>query len=90
MQNTKIEVAVKQANGLDTADDRRRPGRAEVAPELVGLLREPAAGSERDGEQDLAYSAGSDVLAPASGIVFGLMLVLPFWAAIIAAVYAFF
>ena len=57
------------------AQDRRRPGRVEqVSPAIIPLLRDPARCVDTD--QD------TDPLAPARGVVFGLLLSVALWALI--------
>jgi hypothetical protein len=53
--------------------DQRRPGRLEkVSPALIPLLREPAECAD-------GLDFDSDPLAPARGIVVGLLLSVPLW-----------
>ena len=70
-------------NGL--AIERRRPGRREVDPVLIPLLRRPA-GDGRLREDDVALrtaepalSPGRDPLGAARGVAMSLMISLPFW-----------
>jgi hypothetical protein len=61
----------------ETAPDRRRSGRLEdVSPELIPLLRNPAA-IEIPPDEPLALER--DELGAAKGIVVGVLLVIPFW-----------
>jgi hypothetical protein len=73
----------------DVAEDRRRPGRAEVNPHLIPMLRDPAGL-----DSDLLLRDSTDPspdrqdLAPAIGILVGLALSVPLWAIIGALVWA--
>lgn len=63
----------------ETAPDRRRPGRLkDVSPELIPLLRNPAA-IEIPSDAPLAPEHARDELGAAKGIVVGVLLVIPFW-----------
>ena len=56
--------------------DRRRPGRLEqVSPALIPLLREPTRYVDDPGFD-------SDLLAPARGVLVGLLISVPLWALI--------
>jgi hypothetical protein len=70
--------------------ERRRPGRVEYTnPHVVALLREPTA-LDLDAPPDISgpfqdlstADDASDDLAPAKGILAGLLLALPLWALI--------
>jgi hypothetical protein len=55
--------------------DRRRPGRlAQASPALIPLLRKPTQ------FVDTELNSNTDPLAPARGILVGLLLSVPFWA----------
>jgi hypothetical protein len=73
----------------DLVQDRRRPGRAPVNPNLLPLLRRGGAGAvmEQQAEIDLpdVEWESEDSMKPARGIVFGLMLSLPIWALVFIA-----
>jgi len=78
-----------QTTATPTLVERRRPGRVEFTnPHVLALLRDPTAGdpgtSAEISEQleDLGTSEDDDNLAPAKGILTGLLLALPFWALI--------
>ncbi len=69
--------------------DRRRPGRLNVSPTLVPLLRGDIP-DPRNGiaalprpDQDLVWDK-DDALAPARGIALGLLISIPLWVAIYA------
>jgi len=80
-----------------TLTERRRPGRIEYAnPHVVALLRDPtaldpAASAEVSGPfEDLGTEGDDgDNLAPAKGILTGLVLALPLWALIGAGAWFF-
>ena len=68
------------------AIERRRPGRRDVSPELIPLLRRPTG----DGvlradltpgnlDDEPALPADRDALAPARGVAVSLLLSLPLW-----------
>jgi len=84
--------AVAAAAIAVAADDRRRPKRLNrVSPELVPLLREPAAAKLSApllGEMNVP--SYDDDLAPARGIGIGLVLSVPVWAIISGLVWAMF
>lgn len=63
--------------------ERRRPGRTEVKPELVPLLRsdEITKPAPHDGDQD-SMGDDQDNLRTARGIAMGLLLAAPFWAGV--------
>jgi hypothetical protein len=76
--------------------ERRRPGRVEFTnPHVIALLREPTAfdpavSVEISGVEDLSTADDdSDNLAPAKGILAGLLLALPLWALIGAGAWFF-
>lgn len=76
-------------DGNGVAIDRRRPGRREVNPVLIPLLRRPAGdGSLPDADlswhlQDgPAVRAGQDPLAAMRGVGMGVLLSAPFWGAV--------
>jgi hypothetical protein len=60
--------------------DRRRPGRSDISPHLIPMLRDPAG---LDPDVPLRHSADPSPdrkeLAPAIGIVVGLALSVPLW-----------
>jgi hypothetical protein len=73
----KIETDVEQAAELPLAlDERRRPGRTDVSPELVELLRTPPQPSD-----DIVEDQGN----PGRGFVIAGLISLPIWALLIAA-----
>ena len=69
---------------------RRRPGRIDqVSPNLIPLLRNPPTADIPEllpGEVDLPPL--EDEMAPATGIMFGLALSIPIWAAIAGTIWA--
>ena len=74
------------ANGV--AIERRRPGRRDVHPALIPLLRRPAGdGTLVEGESAWhlealpALKAGQDALGTARGVAMGLVLSAPLWGA---------
>ncbi len=74
---------------LDTAQDRRRPGRDKVNPQLIPLLRDPAALDLVVLLPDVAGEPPeTEDLAMAYGIKAGLALSLPLWALIGGATWA--
>jgi len=84
--------AVATATVSVAADDRRRPKRLnQISPELVPLLRDPAAAKLSApllGEMNVP--SYDDDLAPARGIGIGLVLSVPVWAIISGLVWAIF
>ena len=94
---TSVEAATPEVWDRDLVEvaDRRRPGRKEVSPALVHLLRHAAEGGavltpESDASAPGPIAADradqEDGCAPVRGILFGLALSIPLWAAIGAAV----
>lgn len=73
-------LEVDSAEALER--DRRRVGRAEVASSLVPLLREPAASTAVDGDDDDGRWEPMEPLGPPRGILLGVVLCIPIWAAI--------
>ncbi len=75
----------EQGRPVDSAGfaiERRRPGRREVSPELIPILRRPAGDGvvrEEVLEVQLALSPGSDPMSAARGIAMSLVLSLPLW-----------
>ena len=76
----------QSAMGFGVAVERRRPGRREVSPELIPLLRRPVGDGmiqddfPADGiEGQPALATGRDALAPARGIAMSLLLSVPLW-----------
>jgi hypothetical protein len=66
--------------------DRRRPGRQDVSPALLPLLRgQPGPSAEAD---YVAVGEDGQDLAAARGICIGLLISVPLWAVIIMAVRA--
>ena len=68
-----------------TLVERRRPGRTEYSnPHAIALMRSPAASVDASAEFEELSSAAEDddALAPAKGILAGLVLSLPLWALI--------
>ena len=64
--------------------DRRRPGRKEVNPALILLLRTPAEESKADliaepEETGAPVDPEHDALRPTKGILLAVLLSLPFW-----------
>jgi hypothetical protein len=73
----KIETEIEQGAALPLAsDERRRPGRKDVSPELVELLRTPPEPSD-----DIVQDHGN----PGRGVVIAGLISLPIWALLIAA-----
>ena len=87
--------------GQETAEpgntDRRRPGRAEqVHPALIPLLRQPAGAGDAmvattdacttDGDGSPPLASARDDLGLARGIALALLLMLPFWCAVLFAI----
>ncbi len=77
-------------DGRGVAVERRRPGRREVSPGLIPLLRNPAGdgtvpggGLPRPGEAP-ALMAGQDALEAARGIAMGVALSAPLWGVVAA------
>ena len=62
------------------ANDRRRPGRREVPPVLIRLLRSPSGGDLLDVGPDSLASEQDDDLAPARGLIIGVILSSALWA----------
>lgn len=85
----------------DVKHDRRRPGRVDYShPSLIRMLRgsfDTDQPSPEDGDLDasspdaaseeLRVTDSTDDLGPSRGIAFGIALVAPIWALIIAAVW---
>jgi hypothetical protein len=75
-------------NETEVLTDRRRPGRTEVSPVLLPLLRgESAFGMPEVIDEAALLESDWDPeepLRPARGIAFGLLLSLPLWAALLA------
>jgi hypothetical protein len=65
----------------DTAPDRRRPGRAEVSPDLIPLLRNPV-DAEIPPDDTHGADHPRDDLEPAKGLAVGLLLAVPLWCVI--------
>ena len=69
------------------AIERRRPGRRDVSPALIPLLRKPAGDGTVPGEgfrhRDAvpALNVGQDALDAARGVAMGLALSAPLWGA---------
>jgi hypothetical protein len=92
-------TAAQHTGGQQTKPDRRRPGRLNnVDQSLVPLLRDPAGVEISDDEltfheppsTDLlavAVTSEEDTLGVARGVAWGILLALPFWAAVAAFVY---
>jgi hypothetical protein len=82
-ENLVAEPVVAEPKPL-VAKERRRPGRVNYTqPAFIELLRRPASGAPVDkGADDTG-----DGLAPARGIMFGVMLAIPLWCALGAAVW---
>ena len=78
--------AIEQASTPVAIKDRRRPGRNDqVSSHLIPLLRNPEAASipaPSPGEVG-TLPLGGDDLAPARGIIVGLMVSVPLWAGIV-------
>ena len=72
-----------------TLFDRRRPGRMDVSPSLVGLLREPALGQPDDSDAGEAFHL-HDPVAPLKGILLGVALSIPLWGLLIFVGYEIF
>jgi hypothetical protein len=72
----------------DVRTDRRRPGRTEVSPVLVPLLRRESVPVMTDIVREASLLESDwepmDALRPARGIAYGLLLSLPLWAALLA------
>jgi hypothetical protein len=81
-ENFVAETAVTEPKPV-VAKERRRPGRVNYTqPALIELLREPRSSVSVDkGPNDT-----DERLAPARGIVFGIMLAVPLWCALGVAV----
>jgi len=78
-----------QTTATSTLVERRRPGRVEfINPHVIALLRNPTTGDPdtsaefSESVEDLGTSEDNDNLAPAKGILTGVLLALPFWALI--------
>jgi len=78
-----------QTTATSTLVERRRPGRVEfINPHVIALLRNPTTGDPDTSAEfsepleDLGTSEDNDNLAPAKGILAGVLLALPFWALI--------
>jgi hypothetical protein len=74
-------------NGTTELTNRRRPGRKDVSPELIPLLRTPTQGSPNDvgmtvEEADFVSDPDDDAGRPARGILFAILLSLPIWSVI--------
>jgi hypothetical protein len=87
----KPDEAAKQGTEQDASfilGERRRPGRIEVNPALMPLLRGEAEPDMVDilKEAELLESdwESEEALKPARGIAYGLLLSLPLWAALLA------
>jgi hypothetical protein len=78
MDNSPIADPVIAPSPRPATADRRRPGRvACVKPALIDLVRQQPSGAtvERaDAPQEV-----SDSLAPARGILLGILIAVPFW-----------
>ena len=88
-QGEAARLSIEPDDGLDVLADRRRPGRTEVSPALVPLLRgQPAPMVMLDIVNDASLLESDwdtvDTLRPARGIAYGVMLSLPLWAALLA------
>lgn len=70
----------------DTAPDRRRPGRTEISPDLLPLLRNPAGVEIPPDDSHVRGDAGDD-LGAAKGLAFGVLLAVPLWCLIAAAIW---
>ncbi len=92
VKETSSATSPQATQGLAASTDRRRPGRIEVSESLLPLLR---AGPEPVGPPVAAIDIiamegeGDDMLAPARGIGFGLLVSVPLWALIAACLAAF-
>lgn len=77
------EVTQPAAHGLLFPEDRRRPGRKEVKPELVPLLRsdEIMKTAPHDDDQN-SVRDDRDCLRTPRGIGLSLLLATPFWAGV--------
>ena len=78
--------ASRLATGYSGSAERRRPGRQDVSPALLPLLRGqqgPIAEAAR-----VAAEEDSHDLAPARGIFLGLLISLPLWIAVVVAIRA--
>lgn len=84
------QLAPTSAAAEHDSADRRRPGRARhVHPALLPLLRRPAEGGDGlAGDEQTPWTNEDDELGLARGIAVALLLVLPFWCAVAAAVVA--
>jgi hypothetical protein len=80
---TQYEIVPATENDASQAllVDRRRPGRRDVSPELVMMLRAPETAAGGFEEMDWSQLEPVDEMASMRGIVTGLMLAVPFWAA---------
>jgi hypothetical protein len=72
--------------GADTAPDRRRPGRTEVSPDLLPLLRDPASVEIPLDDSPVGGDARDD-LGAAKGIAISVLLAVPLWGLIAAAIW---
>lgn len=62
--------------------ERRRPGRQDVSPELIPVLRSPGSAAEFREEADWSMLEPMDSMASMRGIVTGLLLAVPFWSVV--------
>jgi hypothetical protein len=80
-ENFFAETAVAEQKPV-VAKERRRPGRVNYTqPALIDLLRAPPPSAS----VDKGVNGTDEQLAPARGIVFGIMLAVPLWCALGAA-----
>ena len=91
MQFQEPMQVIEQASTPAATKDRRRPGRNDQAsPHLIALLRNPETANistPLPGTVD-APPLGGDDLAPARGIIVGLVLSVPLWASIVGIIRA--
>jgi hypothetical protein len=81
------KLSTEADDSVDLLADRRRPGRKEVSPVLVPLLRGEGDPMLLDFAHEAAVLESDwdpvDALRPARGIAYGLLLSLPLWAALL-------
>jgi hypothetical protein len=73
------DVNDKNGSLIDVLNDRRRPGRIDVSPELIPLLRETASA---DAELFVHPEEASDQLSAARGIIAAVLPSIIMWAII--------
>ena len=78
-------IQKEPAHSVVLLDERRRPGRTEVRPALIAMLRDPAVGPATI--YALPLEPAPDCSKPLLGILLALLLAVPLWVIGVAAGY---